>query len=236
MNTLSCLIVEDEPNAMLLLQDHISKVPFLALKGSCYDAMEAMRFLKEQHVDVLFLDINMPRLTGMELAAMLPVSQKIIFTTAYSEYALDSFDYHVIDYLLKPISFKRFMQAVHKLDQVAGKKEAASSGPLAEKDFLFVKSGRQVHQIAYESILYIEALKEYIAIHTASEKLLVYKRMKEIAAQLPASFIRIHNSYIVNMRHVKSVGTAEVMVKETSLPVSNGYKSLLQENIQHRIL
>ena len=235
MNTLSCLIVEDEPNAMLLLQDHISKVPFLVLKGSCYDAMEAMHFLKEQHVDVLFLDINMPRLTGMELAAMLPASQKIIFTTAYSEYALDSFDYHVIDYLLKPISFKRFMQAVHKLDQVAEKKENKNEA-VTEQDFLFVKSGRQMHKISYDSILYIEASKEYLAIHTDTDKLLVYKRMKEVAQQLPAQFIRIHNSYIVNMHHVKSVGTAEVMVKETSLPVSNGYKSQLQENIQHRIL
>ena len=235
MNTLSCLIVEDEPNAMLLLQDHIGKVPFLELKGSCYDAMEAMRFLKEQKVDVLFLDINMPRLTGMELAAMLPPSQKIIFTTAYSAYALDSFDYHVIDYLLKPISFKRFMQAVHKLEPVGGKNQIKSAAA-AETDFLFVKSGRQMHKISYDSILYIEALKEYLAIHTDTAKMLVYKRMKEIALQLPEQFIRIHNSYIVNMRHVNSVGTAEVIVKQTSLPVSNGYKNRLQENIQQRIL
>ncbi len=232
------MIVEDEPHAMLLLQDHIGKVPYLKLLGSCYDAMSAIDFLQTGHPDVIFLDINMPGISGLEMAAMLPREQKIIFTTAYSEYALDSFDYHAVDYLLKPISFKRFIQAIDKL-LVYSKKPAAAltqTDDVARQDFLFVKSGKQVHRIEYDSIHYLEAVKEYIAIHTDKDKILVYKRMKDVAASLPDAFVRIHNSYIVNIHHISQIQSGMVWIKEICLPVSSGYRTLFQERINTRLL
>jgi DNA-binding LytR/AlgR family response regulator len=226
--------VEDEPHAMLLLQDHISKIPQLELLAGCYDALSAMNFLKDQQVDLIFLDINMPKLSGLEMAAMLPKNQKLVITTAYSEHALESFDFHVIDYLLKPISFKRFMQAIHKLESFE-QPEPVMANPVPggrTNNFLFVKTGKQVRRIDYDSIYYIEALKEYIAIHTINEKMLVYKRMKEVEQQLPEQFVRIHNSFIVNISHIRNIQSNLVSVKSTELPVSSGYKTRFMERIQ----
>ncbi len=238
MKRISCIIVEDEPHAMQLLEDHIGKVPFLQAEARFFDAMEALRYLERHPVDLIFLDINMPGLSGLDMAAMLPAKQKLIFTTAYAEHALDSFEYYVVDYLLKPISFKRFMQAIHKLQAFLQQEIPApihQEDP-AEADFLFVKSGRQVHKIEYASICYLEALKEYIAIHTDKGKILVYKRMKEVAALLPLQFVRIHNSYIVNLRHISNIESNLVSVKGESLPVSNSYRNLFQERVQARSL
>lgn len=231
---ITCIIVEDEPNAVQLLQDHIGKVPFLELKAVCFDAMEAMAFLKQQQADVLFLDINMPRLSGLELAAMLPAGQKIIFTTAYSEYALDSFEYHVIDYLLKPITFKRFIQAVNKLAPPA----TASVTQVQDTagDFIFIKSGRQVHKLEYSRILYLEAMKEYVSIHMQDEKLLVYKRMKEMEMVLPAGFVRIHNSFIINLAHTSQVNGSTAEVAGRELPVSSGYRERFLEMVRKRLV
>lgn len=231
---ITCIIVEDEPNAVQLLQDHIGKVPFLELKAVCFDAMEAMAFLKQQQADVLFLDINMPRLSGLELAAMLPAGQKIIFTTAYSEYALDSFEYHVIDYLLKPITFKRFIQAVNKLAPPA----TASVTQVQDTagDFIFIKSGRQVHKLEYSRILYLEAMKEYVSIHMQDEKLLVYKRMKEMEMVLPAGFVRIHNSFIINLAHTRQVNGSTAEVAGRELPVSSGYRERFFEMVRKRLV
>jgi two-component system, LytTR family, response regulator len=231
------MIVEDEPHAMLLLQDYIRKVPYLELLGSFYDAMAALEFLHNHQPDVIFLDINMPGISGIEMAALLPREQKIIFTTAYSEFALDSFDYHAVDYLLKPISFKRFIKAIEKL-QVYVTKSVTDISPSKEtesQDFLFVKSGKQIHRIAYTSILYLEAVKEYIAIHTEKEKILVYKRMKDVAAVLPDAFVRIHNSYIINTSHITQIHSGQVHLHQIVLPVSSGYRSLFQAKISSRL-
>lgn len=238
MRTISCLIIEDEPHAMQLLEDHIAKVPYLQLKGKCYDAFEALDFLNRQKIDVIFLDINMPQLSGLEMAAMSDKTQKIIFTTAYSEYALDSFDYQVIDYLLKPISFKRFMIAVKKLSDlikpVEGNIACMELSPA--QTYLFVKSGKQIHRIEYASIYYFEALKEYIAIHTGQEKLLVYKRMKDVAEILPAQFVRVHNSYIIHIDKIQRLEPGMVQVNDQQLPVSNSYKELLLQKVNRHLL
>ncbi len=232
---ITCLIVEDEPLAMQLMEDYIRKLPMLHLKGKCYDALEAMEWLKHQKADVIFLDINMPALSGLEMAALIPKDQRIIFTTAYAEHALDSFSFHVIDYLLKPVSFKRFLQAIQKLQLQIQPVELIES-TAKEPELLFIKSGRTVINIRFTDILYIEAHKEYLQIHTKDQKHLVYKRMKDMATSLPASFIRIHNSYIINLQHLQKTNVQSVQISNKELPVSSSYKEALQIKLKEYLL
>lgn len=237
MNTkISCLIIEDEPPAMQLLEDYIRKLPMLELKGKFYDAIEALEYLKKQPADIIFLDINLPGLSGLELAELIPKDQKIIFTTAYAEHALDSFSFHVIDYLLKPVSFKRFLQAIQKLQLHVSPSPVKEIQPAKQDELLFIKTGRTVIRIQFSDIIYIEAHKEYLCIHTGRQKHLVYKRMKEMAASLPDSFVRIHNSYIINLRHVQKLGQQLVEVGGRELPVSAGYKEAFQQHIQQHMM
>ena len=233
MKNISCLIIEDEPNAVQLLESYISRVPFLARAMSFYDPLAAMEWLRSNHADLIFLDINLPGINGLEFASLLPRDQKIIFTTAYAAYALDSFSFRVLDYLLKPITFQRFMQSMQKLDLDI---QPTEKNDRAEQSFLFVKSGKKIFRIEYASILFIEGVKEYIAIHTETEKILAYKRMKEMAEVLPESFVRIHNSYIINLRHVRKSEQSSVQIRDEWLPVSNSYKDIFQNKIRQRLL
>lgn len=233
---ITCLIIEDEPPAMQLLEDYIRKLSMLELRGKFYDAIEAMEYLKKNTVDVIFLDINLPALSGLEMAALIPKEQKIIFTTAYAEYAIDSFSFHAVDYLLKPVSFKRFLQAIQKL-QLHITPQPIKEIPAPKQDeLLFVKTGRTVIRVQFSDIIYIEAHKEYLCIHTSQQKHLVYKRMKEMAASLPDCFVRIHNSYIVNLRHVQKLGQQLVEIAGRALPVSAGYKEAFQQHIQQHMM
>lgn len=234
MKRIACVIIEDEPNAVKLLEEYIGRVPFLIHTVSFYDPFTAMEWFRSNKADLIFLDINLPGMTGMEFASLLPRDQKIIFTTAYAEHALESFAFRVVDYLLKPVTFQRFMQAIQKLDMETT--EPVERRDKGDTDFLFVKSGKKVHRIEYASILYIEAVKEYIAIHTDTEKILAYKRMKEVAASLPDGFVRIHNSYIINLQHIRKTEQASVQVHNQWLPVSNGYREHFQEKIKQRLL
>lgn len=238
MKKTSCIIVEDEPHAMQLLEDYICKIPTLNLMIKCYDANEAMRFLSKCTVDVVFLDINLPKLSGLEMAAIIPANQKIIFTTAYSEYALDSFNFQVIDYLLKPITFIRFNQAIQKLQTyptLSNKNHLDEPGHEG-KTFLFLKNGRQMHKFHYDDIFYFEAMKEYIAVHTISGKVLVYKRMKDVEQILPENFVRIHNSYIININKIGNFNSSLVKLHNIELPVSNGYRELFLKRLKPDIL
>lgn len=238
MNTITCLVVDDEPNAVQLLEDHIRKVPFLQLKAKCFDAFEVLEFLKTGSVQLMFMDINMPQLSGMDLAAMLPKDQHIIFTTAYANYALEGYEYNAIDYLLKPITFKRFMQAVTKAQSVLTpvKGEAASQAAVPKDAYIFVKSGKQLVKVEYDKIMYLEALKEYVNVVTADSKMLIYKRMKELEEQLPANFIRIHNSYIVNIDHVQHIADNQVVIGKMKLPVSASYRESFLALVNKRLL
>lgn len=232
---ISCLIVEDEPPAMQLLEDHILKLPMLELKGKAYDALEALELLKHQDVDVIFMDINLPSLTGLEMASLLKPEQRIIFTTAYAEHALESFSFHVVDYLLKPISFKRFLQAVQKLQQYEASPTSVVQGS-SQQDMLFLKTGRVVIQVRYDDILFIEGQKEYLCVQTTTKKHLVYKRMKEMAAGLPPSFVRIHHSYIVNLQHVTETRTGSVLLAGNEFPVSQSYREQYRQKLNSLLL
>jgi len=229
MTKLGCLIIDDEPNAGQLLQDYIGKVPYLTLKGNCFDAVEALHFLSHSATDLIFMDIDMPGLSGIELMNILPKEQKVIFTTAYSEYALESYEYNVIDYLLKPISFRRFMMAVSKVAN-------GIPPPAPPEEYMFVKSDKQMIRINFRDILYFEALKEYICIHTKKQKIITYKRMKELMDRLPCNFTRIHNSYIINGDHISKVEGNFVLIDNISLPVGISYKEPFTGFIQTRTL
>jgi DNA-binding LytR/AlgR family response regulator len=233
---ISCIIIDDEPNALALLEGYIAKIPALQLMGKFFDAVDALEFLKKQQVEVIFTDINMPLLTGFELADILPRNQKFVFTTAYAEHALSSFSFHVIDYLLKPITFKRFSQAVLKIEATAAETTAAPAHADTQESFLFAKSGRQIIKIKFDDILFIKGEKEYVNIQLQKEKLLIYKRMKEMEALLPQQFKRVHISYIVNTQHISKVVMNQVLVGNTQIPISETYKDAFLQMLNERMI
>jgi len=225
---IDCLIVDDEPNAVRLLEDYIQKVHFLRLKQTCYDAFEVVTFLKTNKVDLIFLDINMPNISGLELASMLPTDQCIIFTTAYSLYAVEGYEYNAIDYLLKPITFRRFMQAIHKAQgYFSYKRQDELKEVKHPDDAIFIKSGKQIIKVRPNDILYCRANKEYVSMVCLNESFLIYRRMKQLEEQLPANFIRIHNSYIINLDHLEKIVDNHVLIRQTKLSISAGYREQL---------
>lgn len=234
---LSCIIIDDEPNAVNLLEILIHQTTDWQLMAKCYDALEAMAFLKKNKVDFIFLDINMPQLTGMELAAILPTETKIVFTTAYSEYAAESYSFQTIDYLLKPITLKRFLTSTQKIEAHFGKITAPAEqpAPTPEKEYFFVKSGKTLSRIRLEEILYFEGEKEYARLVTSTGQLLIYRRLKDIQEQLPLPFMRVHNSYIVNTRQMEKIQDNHIFIAGKQIPVSEKFRPELMAVIQQRI-
>ncbi|HWB27982.1 MAG TPA: LytTR family DNA-binding domain-containing protein [Chitinophagaceae bacterium] len=221
---ISCIIIDDEPNALALLESYIVKIPSLELRGKFFDGVEALDFLKKNRVDVIFTDIQMPLLTGFELADILPRDQKFVFITAYAEHALNSFSFHVIDYLLKPINFKRFSQAVFKIESQNVTGPVPASPQSQQPAYLFAKSGRQIIKVNFDDILFIKGEKEYVNIQLKNEKLLVYKRMKEMETLLPSQFKRVHISFIVNTLYIQKVVMNQVVIGSAKIPVSDSYR------------
>jgi two-component system LytT family response regulator len=253
---LRCLIVDDEPNAVSLLEMFIGQNTSWDLLAKCYDAREALAFLKTHTVDLIFLDINMPHLTGMEMAALLPPSTRIVFTTAYSEFAAESYGFPTIDYLLKPITLKRFYAALQKIESYFSRPDhqpGAASHPTSpqsptatpasasitphapEDEYFFVKSGRALQKILLKDILYFEGEKEYVRVVTPIHKLLVYRRLKDIEDQLSASFARVHNSYIVNIARLESIRDNQVFVGGKQIPISEKFREAFMNRIKERV-
>jgi DNA-binding LytR/AlgR family response regulator len=243
---LRCLIVDDEPNAISLLEMFIQQNTSWELLAKCFDAREALAFLKTHTVDLVFLDINMPHLTGMEMAALLPPVTRIVFTTAYSEFAAESYGLPTIDYLLKPITLKRFYAALQKIESYFGRPDhqpgaaAPTQSPTApnsaaEDQYFFVKSGRALQKILLKDILYFEGEKEYVRVVTPVHKLLVYRRLKDIEEQLSASFARVHNSYIVNIARLESIRDNQVFVGGKQIPISEKFREAFMNRIKERV-
>lgn len=235
---ISCLIVDDEPLARNLLKEYVRKVPYLELKGTCASALEALEVLRREPVDLLLLDIQMPDITGTTFIKTLQRKPLVVFTTAYSEYALESYELDVVDYLLKPITFERFLRAMDKVSQ----RLAPASGPqpaarpaISEppSSFIFVKDGTKMVKVLWEDILYIEGLKDYVTIHTRDQKVVTLQRLKTLEAQLPAGkFIRIHNSYIVALHAIDVIHKSDVQIGKTMLPVSDTYRKGFREFVE----
>ena len=248
---LNSMIVDDEPNAVNLLEMFIQQNTDWDLVAKCYDAREALNFLKTHNVDLIFLDINMPHLTGMEMAALLPPSTRIVFTTAYSEFAAESYGFPTTDYLLKPITLKRFYAALQKIESYFGQAQPQSSDPSTaahpathpaatslsrpEDEYFFVKSGRALQKILLKDILYFEGEKEYVRVVTPVHKLLVYRRLKDIEEQLSASFARVHNSYIVNIARLESIRDNQVFVGGKQIPISEKFREAFMNRIKERV-
>ncbi|GAA3961173.1 LytR/AlgR family response regulator transcription factor [Mucilaginibacter dorajii] len=232
---LNCIIIDDEPDAVDLLELLIRQSTTWTLKAKCYDALEALSFLKTNRVDFIFLDINMPRLTGMELAALLPAHTKIIFTTAYSEYAFESYGFQTIDYLLKPITLKRFLAAVQKIEKYFLKPEQGQTPHTDHgQECFFVKSGKVIRKIILKDILYFEGEKDYVSLVTGDEKLLIYRRLKDIEAQLALPFIRVHNSYIINYEQLNKIEENHIYIGDKRIPVSEKFRDGFMEIINKK--
>jgi two-component system LytT family response regulator len=223
---LTCILVDDEPNAVDLLDMLINQCTKWTIEGKFHTVRDAAKFIRETPVDLIFLDINMPEVSGLELAALVPKESKIIFTTAYTEYAIDSYNYCTIDYLVKPIMMPRFLATVKKIES------GLWSEPIHEKeDILFVKSGTTLNNIKIDDILYFEAQREYVRLVTAGESLLVYRRLKDIETQLKLPFIRVHHSFIVNIRKIEKIKDNQIFMAAMNIPITDKYKQRLIEII-----
>jgi two-component system, LytTR family, response regulator len=236
--SLKCLIVEDEPLARSLLTEYVRKVPHLELAEACSSPLAAIEVLHKNPIDILFLDIQMPEITGITLLKTLQKKPLVILTTAYSEYALESYELDVLDYLLKPITFERFLKAVEKASQrLMVKKDPAHAevkmAPEPTQSFVFVKDGTKLVKVRFDDILYVEGLKDYVTIHTKQQKIVTLQRLKALEEQLPANkFIRIHHSYIVALEAINMVHKGEVQIGNALLPISDSYKKTFKEFIE----
>lgn len=228
---LNCLIVDDEPLALDLMESYVKRVPFLELVGRCGSAIEVLAIIKEKNIDVIFLDIQMPELSGLELSRMLDSRTKVIFTTAFEQYALDGFRVDALDYLLKPISYPEFLKAADKALQWV--EMSRNREPLKkEQDCIFVKSDYKLIRIDLKKILYIEGLKDYVKIYLEGESQPVVSlmSMKLLEELLPiADFIRVHRSFIVRLDKIKIVERNRIVFGKEYIPVSDSYKDKFQD-------
>lgn len=222
-----CLIVDDEPLARQVLKEFVDRVPFLEVVGNCGSATEAIDLMNNTPVDLIFLDIHMPRLSGLDFISSINNPPQFIFVTAFSEYALQGFNVNATDYLMKPVPFDRFLKAVYKAYELHRLRSKATVNTESDNSkYLLVKSGYQTIKVILDSILYIEGLKDYVKIHTEGKKpILSLLTMKGLVASLPSSgFIRIHKSFIVSTARISTISRNRVLIGERWLPVGEIYR------------
>lgn len=233
MMNLTCAIVDDEPLALGLLESYVHKTPFLQLAGTYSSAVQAMNELPGKHIDLLFLDIQMPELNGLEFSRMVPSGTRIVFTTAFNQYAIDGYKVNALDYLLKPISYADFLQAAHKAVQWF----ELLQQPKEEIQSIFVKSDYKLVQIELNKILYIEGLKDYIKIYEENNpkpilSLMSMKAMEELLP--PSGFIRVHRSFIVRKDKIRTIDRGRIVFGKTYIPISDSYKQAFQVFLEQR--
>lgn len=224
---MNCVIIDDEPAAIDVLKFHLSNIPFVVLKNTFRDPLDALEYLQQHTVDLIFLDINMPKLSGISFPKFLQNPPLIIFTTAYSEYALESYELKAVDYLLKPIEFNRLLQGVMKAQQLIQKN--TTSSPEISTDIstqtVFIKSGSEFHQLFIQNIKYIESDGNYVTFYTDKRPILARYKLSEVLELLPkAYFTRIHRSYIVALKHIETVKKHCVIINNKEIPISSNYR------------
>ncbi|WP_374461343.1 LytR/AlgR family response regulator transcription factor [Chryseobacterium taeanense] len=227
MKTIKCIVVDDEPLAISLLENYIREIPFLEMAFSSENPIEALEYIQKNDSDLVFLDIQMPELTGINFMKILGDKMKYILTTAYSEYALEGYEHNIVDYLLKPISLERFRKSAVKAQ------ERFSLGK-QEQNHFFVKSSGKQHKVNFADILYIESIRDYVNIKTADEEFIVLDTLKSMEQQLPEnSFTRIHKSFIVNLNHIKNIGTKKIIINpEYEIPIGENYRMNFMSRIK----
>ncbi|MEO6977188.1 MAG: response regulator transcription factor [Mucilaginibacter sp.] len=219
MNNISCIITDDEPFARKGLQGYVEKIGFLDLKGVCEDALQLSDMLQREPVDLLFLDIQMPHITGVDFIKALSKPPKVIFTTAFEHYALQGFELDVMDYLLKPISYERFLKAAWKARDYFALKENAPAAPGVP--YIFVKANGKLEKVNFDEILFIEGMENYVAIHLPGKKLITHSTIKSLLEKLPArQFLQTHKSFIVSISKVETIEGNTLHIQKHQVPIS----------------
>lgn len=230
---IKCIIIDDSPLAIDLLEDYISRVNFLKLEHKFTNAIESLGFADKGNIDLIFLDIQMPDISGIELMKKLDKKTKVIFTTAFSKYAVEGFNLDAVDYLLKPFSFERFLKAVNKVRTHLTSEKTLSS-ITNENTFFFVRSGYESIKVHFKDILYIEALKDYVQIFTTEKKIVALFSMKEILKELPQNdFVRVHRSYIVSLSKISKVSSTKVQIGLKDIPLGSHFRESFIEKMNH---
>lgn len=236
--TLQCIIIDDEPIARTGLKEYIQDTAFLQLAGEFDNPMKAIDTLQQQKIDLIFLDIQMPRMTGLEFLKTLSHPPLVIFTTAYPNYAVEGFELNAVDYLLKPFSFERFWKAVTKAKAQCEAAAQPATPAGAEPDYFFIKSDSKLIKIKYDEILFVEALQNYVAVYTTDKKYITYLTFRSIEEYLPASrFVRTHKSFIVAAAKVESIEGNDIRIGQHHIPISRTEReAVLQQLLQNRLL
>lgn len=221
---INCLLIDDEPLALQLLEDFVNKTPYLSLAGKFEEPMQALNLVESRKIDLLFLDIKMPDISGIDFFKSLPYKPEVIFTSAFSEFAIDCFELKAMDYLLKPVSFEKFLGACNRVKEYI---ELKSKKAIKTNDYFFINAAHKLYKIFYDDILYLEGLKDYTRIHLTSSNapLIILHSLKYFEDLLSQTeFIRIHRSYIISIRKVTTVSRKSVMIQSRELPVSDNYR------------
>ena len=234
MKKISCIIIEDEHLLAEVLSDYVKQVSFLELKSVFGDAVTALEYLKQNPVDLIFIDINLPKLKGIDFIKMFRGSSQFIITTAYHEYAIEGYELNVIDYLLKPIEFNRFLMAVNKVTDIENKQEAsATQGRKTDKGYFYINVNKKRVKVDFSEVLYIEGMKEYVKIHLSKDKFLITKiQIGQVEDLLNENFVRIHRSFIIARNKVTAYNLAEVSIGNIVLPVGTNYKESLSKQLE----
>lgn len=235
MKKLTCIIVDDEPVARKILQEFTEQVLFLDLLGKFESAMKAEEFLKSNRPDLIFLDIEMPKVSGLQMLKQVNIESMVILTTAFPQYALDGYELDIIDYLLKPFALHRFLKAVQKAKDFYEMK--TQSGNALPPTYIFIKSEKRIEKVELNDILYAEVLGNYMTIHTDRKKIVAYLTMKSLQSQLsPVDFIKIHQSFLVNRSKIEAVEGNDLKVGTKSLPISRNYRDSVTSLINQRLI
>ncbi|MEH6536184.1 MAG: LytTR family DNA-binding domain-containing protein [Psychroserpens sp.] len=230
---ISCLIVDDEAIAREIIETHLSKIDNIHVVASCSNALEAFNHISNQPIDLVFLDINMPEISGISFAKSINSTIKVIFTTAYRDYAVEGFELKAVDYLLKPISFERLQKSLHNYFEIYGQKETKPISSIDESDFMFVRSDRKMIKIDYGSIRYIESYSDYLKIHEENETIVTRETITAIEAKLPKQqFLRIHRSYIIAIAYIQSFTNEYITINKKAIPISRSYKKEVLKHLE----
>ena len=230
---LNCLIIDDEPIARKGLEEHVQEIEFLNCIASCENALKASTYLNEQKIDLLYLDIHMPKVTGIDFLKSLKNPPLTILTTAYSDYALEGYTLDVIDYLVKPITFERFLKASQKAMEFFQLKTNAANYSASRADYFFVRCDRKFEKVFFRDVSYVEGLQNYAVIHLHDRKLITYITLTSLENQLPKDeFLKVHKSFLISVPHVKAIEGDEIIIGDARIPISRN----LREQVTHQIL